>query len=473
MAETFDKIEDVQIPCLLDRKIDNGRFHLIKRIGHGGYSVVYLAIDLQASASPDSPSPQHVAVKCVLDRHGRKAKIEREVDLHSQAAAAVSGVIQIYRTLKEGDLFFVILEYCPHGDLFSTLTETRIFLGNSRLIRSVFIQLIDIITALHRVGIYHRDLKPENILCRTPIDALLKKEAGTIRISLADFGLATQNPRSLSFGCGSYFYMTPECLAGTYSTTVKAYSSRAADIWALGIILVNLICGRSPWKAALMTDPSFKRFVKNPRWLRQMLPLSMPVYRFLNWIFSNHGNHIRMSELRSRFLKIDSFYMTEEEVAAADKTARLVAKDWMPETPLHDFQHEDFADITHVDDVTEHQLFDDTIPIHPDNGSSSNSSSSNTDSGSSTSNSAKISPISSVSGLTHGSAASSSESDFPITPETKPIHPTEGVPELPKGEQPVGDESWVLSASEVHSIHKTLSAQAVQSDTPEVERLVI
>ncbi|KAL5530185.1 hypothetical protein ACEPAF_6442 [Sanghuangporus sanghuang] len=474
MAETFefDQIENVQIPCLLNRKIDNGRFKLIKRIGHGGYSVVYLAVNL--FHHPRSSYPSRVAVKCLLS--SRKQKFQREVEIHKRAARHVRGVIRIYRTLQEGDLFFVILEYCPQGDLFSAITESRTFLGNDRLIKGVFIQLIEIIMLLHNVGIYHRDLKPENVLCvLSPQD--LRKGQPT-NVLLADFGLATENPMSESFGCGSYYYMTPECLAGSYSTRVKAYSSPAADIWALGIMLVNLVCGRSPWKAAMLTDPSFRRFARDCRWLRQMLPLSMPAYNFLSWIFKSHGNNICMSELRRRFLKIDTFYMTRAELAEADKTARLVASDWMLNMPLQDVDIEGDGNITHMDEVDQQQLFDDSIHVDPcdNNSDTSVSSCSNTDTYSFSSpapSSNWTTPFSSVGGRSTNSASSSSESDFPITPETKPVRPAESVPELPKGQQPIASENWVLSADEVHSFHKTLSTHVLQHETLEVERLVL
>lgn len=443
-APAFDTIENTQIPCLLNRKIDNGRFVLERRIGHGGYSVVYLARDLHAR----SPAPTHVAVKCVLDR--RQTKTAREVTLHRRASN-IPGCVKILRTLHETGLYFVILEYCPNGDLFTMITEKKLFLGRDDLIKPVFLQLLDSVAALHRMGIYHRDLKPENVLC-----VMSGGQSTGMKVFIADFGLATEWELSKSFGCGSYFYMTPECLAGSYSSAISAYSSRAADIWALGIILVNLICARSPWKVAMLSDESFARYTRSPRWLRSMLPLSAPAYAFLDRIFANHGNNVRLEDLRAQFLEIDTFYMSPAELAGADKTARLVAREWMPEAPLDDIKQEDILKMAHVGEVDEAVLFDDSV--HTDG----------LESESPTTDGSGTDVLSSLLISCTSTESASSGSDFPITPESKPAQPAEGVPELPAN-QKMG-EQWVLSSAQVLSFHEVLTAAQVE---PSMENLII
>ena len=111
------------------------------------------------------------------------------------------------RTVIETDTtVFVVLDFCEEGDLFGMITEKSRYLGNDELIRSVFLQILDAVEHCHSMGIYHRDLKPENILC---------SERGT-RVVLADFGLATAEPTSGDFGCGSTFYMSPGEFPSSY-----------------------------------------------------------------------------------------------------------------------------------------------------------------------------------------------------------------------------------------------------------------
>ncbi len=189
----FDIIEGKRVPSLANRRIGDGRYLLQNRLGAGGYSIVYLAVDLHSSRR------KKVAVKCLLyETDSHKAKIRRELSMHGQAAG-LPGVIDIYHTVEEMGLFFIVLEYCPDGDLFSMVTDAKLYVGHDELVKNVFLQLLDTVHGLHRMGIYHRDLKPENILCF---------EGGRV-LCISDFGLATSTKNSTNFGCGSYFYMSP------------------------------------------------------------------------------------------------------------------------------------------------------------------------------------------------------------------------------------------------------------------------
>lgn len=169
-------------------------------LGTGAYGVVYRATD--HSTYP----PTQYAVKALnkfnadgsrLD-HRQQEFQRREIALH-HAASAHPNVVSTLRIMDDEDCTFVILEYCPEGDLFSNITERGRYVGNDNLVRSVFLQILDAVEHCHKLGIFHRDLKPENILV---------SNAGAT-VKLADFGLATMDQRTRDFGCGSTFYMSP------------------------------------------------------------------------------------------------------------------------------------------------------------------------------------------------------------------------------------------------------------------------
>lgn len=303
---------------LLGHRIDQGRLELTAILGVGAYGVVYRAID----ATGRSLRPRNFAVKCLLkaslDTRQRQFQ-RREIALH-QLASAHRNVVTMYKTIEEGDYVFVILDYCEDGDLFGMITERQRYVGDDLLIKRVFLQILDAVEYCHSLGIYHRDLKPENIICAN----------GGENVYLADFGLATAEKKSTDFGCGSTFYMSPECQGGL-TTKLDSYSTPANDIWSLGIILVNLTCGRNPWRQACTNDETFRAFLQGENFLRSILPISHNLNYILRHIFTPDPAHrITLKQLRSLVLDIDTFTMSDSELrqahAAAQAAHAAVAK---------------------------------------------------------------------------------------------------------------------------------------------------
>jgi serine/threonine protein kinase len=186
------------------------------------------------------------------------------------------------------------------------------YVGDDELIRSVFLQLIDGLAFLHSLGISHRDIKPENLVC---------SDNGT-RVRICDFGLATSERKSNEFGCGSTFYIAPECL-GDWNPSQTHYDTQRSDIWSLGIILVNLVCGRNPWRIASTSDESFTSFLADPTFLRRILPISDECLYVLAQIFTIDPNaRISLNKLRRTVLNVNSFFMDEQELLAAHSAAQ-------------------------------------------------------------------------------------------------------------------------------------------------------
>lgn len=174
-------------------KVLAGRLRFTSILGIGAYGVVYTAVDLQTDIT--------YAVKALnkigLEPRQRKFQ-QREIQLHHQASAHPN-VVSMIQIIDCPECTFVVLEYCPEGDLFANITERGNYTGNDALAKSVFLQILDAVEYCHSIGIYHRDLKPENILVT---------DHG-LTAKLADFGLATSDPITSDFGCGSTFYMSP------------------------------------------------------------------------------------------------------------------------------------------------------------------------------------------------------------------------------------------------------------------------
>lgn len=174
---------------------DEGSLRLVENIGKGGMGVVYRAVD-------ESDMTEY-AVKILLKADPKSIEGQcqtREIVMH-QIASDHPNVLTLHKVINRDDdqYIFLVLDYCPGGDLFMAISETQDYVKNDYLTKKVFIQILDAVQSIHDKGIYHRDLKPDNIL--------VNKE-GT-EIFLCDFGLATDVTKCQQFRCGSNYYMSP------------------------------------------------------------------------------------------------------------------------------------------------------------------------------------------------------------------------------------------------------------------------
>ncbi|PVU98913.1 hypothetical protein BB560_005585 [Smittium megazygosporum] len=219
------------------------------------------------------------------ERH-RTRLHKNEIRMHSLASGH-RNVVTLCFVAETISTFHIGMEYCPMGDLYEAITSTNLPLmhplsnlkGNLDKIKYVFRQLLDGVMYCHKQFVFHRDLKPENILVAAD---------GTVKI--ADFGLATSDLWSVEHGCGSSFYMSPELhnplfpeqnkLCTFYSENgTPMYCPQQCDIWALGVIWLNLCFGRNPWRVATTSDSTFVEYIKSPNILHYLFPISKPCFK--------------------------------------------------------------------------------------------------------------------------------------------------------------------------------------------------
>jgi serine/threonine protein kinase len=87
-----------------------------------------------------------------------------------------------------------------------------------------------------------------------------------------------------------------------------SYASGPNDVWSLGVILVNLCCGRNPWKRASTEDSTFRAFLRDPQFLRSILPLSPELNSILRRIFEcDPHKRITLPELRRLIVECPRF----------------------------------------------------------------------------------------------------------------------------------------------------------------------
>jgi len=204
------------------------------KLGSGRYSNVYLGRCLNRDKiSQINRSDGIVAIKKInmfgfsFDTH--KMLLNEITIMKTLIKYEHPNIIKCYDVIEDIDTTYIVMEYCEDGHLGTMLTKPMKLVN----IKYYFGQLLSALHFLHSYDILHRDLKPTNILltCNKKI------------LKICDFGfakIATKMQR-VSTICGSPLYMAPEIL------NHKKYDN-ACDIWALGMILFEMMYGYHPCK---------------------------------------------------------------------------------------------------------------------------------------------------------------------------------------------------------------------------------
>jgi serine/threonine protein kinase len=105
-----------------------------------------------------------------------------------------------------------------------------------------------------------------------------------------------------------------ECIG---QPTRRHYSTKYNDIWALGVILMNLVTGRNPWRNATPDDACFAAYLNDNDFFRQVLPISEGVNDVLKGIFIlNPLRRVSLAELRRKIRALDTFFDHENDLSA-------------------------------------------------------------------------------------------------------------------------------------------------------------
>jgi tetratricopeptide (TPR) repeat protein len=181
-----------------------------------------------------------VALKLMRSGEGVDAKALIRFLAEAEAVAAIRhpNVVEVYAYGDHQGKPYLALEYCPGGDLTKlTKAEQTRDAGWFRRVAALMAQVADGVNAAHLLGIVHRDLKPHNVLLAAD---------GTPKV--ADFGLAKRgNSGDLTRTdaiLGTPAYMSPEQAGGG-----TKFVGPESDVWALGVILYELLTGDRPLDA--------------------------------------------------------------------------------------------------------------------------------------------------------------------------------------------------------------------------------
>ena len=209
-----------------------GRYHILEQLGEGGMAVVYKAYDTRLETD--------VAVKVIRTENLAPSILENalirfEREAKSLAKLTHANIVKVQDYGKYEDKPWLVMPYLPGGTLKQKLH------GIPMAYQEAAALLIPIARALayaHQQGMVHRDVKPSNILITHSGDPML-----------TDFGIAKiiDSESTLDLTGTSATIGTPEYMAPEQATSKNV--DHRADIYALGIVLFEMVCGRKPYQA--------------------------------------------------------------------------------------------------------------------------------------------------------------------------------------------------------------------------------
>jgi beta-lactam-binding protein with PASTA domain/serine/threonine protein kinase len=235
---TSDPAQDKQEPAdhLSGRVLDN-RYLIGSRIARGGMATVYEANDLRLDRT--------VAVKVMHPGLGDDDEFAARFVAEARSAAKLShpNVVGVFDQGNDDGTVFLAMELIPGHTLRDTIGKEAP-LSTARAL-ALLEPMVSALAAAHRAGLVHRDVKPENVLI---------SDDG--RVKVADFGLAkavsaTTQHTATGVLIGTVSYVAPELV-------VEGRSDARADVYAVGVILYELLTGKKPHEGETPIQVAYK-----------------------------------------------------------------------------------------------------------------------------------------------------------------------------------------------------------------------
>lgn len=274
--------ENLRSPAeMLKRK----RYKLVEEIGEGAYGTVWRAsYQLSPSVTANTTAPtttttsttstgtspasprsavRNVAVKVMTyDRNQRQRLLScLKAEVYVLEKYPHPNIITLYDHFVIDDKAYLIMEFADGGSLYGLLRDVKKLKEPTAY--EYFVQILKGVLYLHSFGIAHRDLKTDNVLLVNS-----KTEPGVKIAKITDFGLSRQMYKRKvgQMKAGSYAgtksYMAPEILCcdiyPDFESEPFEFDAFKADVWALGVLLYELLCGDTPFRNLNSSEEIYK-----------------------------------------------------------------------------------------------------------------------------------------------------------------------------------------------------------------------
>ena len=234
---------------LLGKRI-SGRYKVLEMIGGGGMSNVYLAHDMILD--------RDVAIKVLRYDFSNEDDLHRRFQREALSATSLThpNIVNIFDVGEDRDIHYLVMEYVEGKTLKHYIVDHSPLPPLETV--NIMKQLTSAIAHAHQNQIIHRDIKPQNILMD-----------GITHVKITDFGIAmalsatsfTQTNSVL----GTVHYLSPEQARGGTAT-------KQSDIYALGIVLYELLTGKLPFSGESAVSIALKHLQTETPSVRAVVP---------------------------------------------------------------------------------------------------------------------------------------------------------------------------------------------------------
>ena len=276
------ELEDFDIPHLKDNDIIFFSFELlatykssnnfyqyefIRWIKSGGFGNIYLAKEVDSNKDF---AVKEISVKNFSNEN--LYNISRESMILKEMSHI--NIIKFHRIFIYNQKFYIIMDFARGGELSSILSSNKPL--KEEHAKNLFHQIYNAVCYIHSKNIIHRDLKPNNIL-------FLDEEK--THIIIIDFGISGSsngNQKEL-VKAGTQLYLPPEVLTG-----VEFSSSTKLDIWALGIILYQMVEGCHPFENKNKKGSVINNILKNKLEFNKKIQISESLKKLLQGLLEKN-----------------------------------------------------------------------------------------------------------------------------------------------------------------------------------------
>ena len=276
------ELEDFDIPHLKDNDIIFFSFELlatykssnnfyqyefIRWIKSGGFGNIYLAKEVDSNKDF---AVKEISVKNFSNEN--LYNISRESMILKEMSHI--NIIKFHRIFTYNQKFYIIMDFARGGELSSILSSNKPL--KEEHAKNLFHQIYNAVCYIHSKNIIHRDLKPNNIL-------FLDEEK--THIIIIDFGISGSsngNQKEL-VKAGTQLYLPPEVLTG-----VEFSSSTKIDIWALGIILYQMVEGCHPFENKNKKGSVINNILKNKLEFNKKIQISESLKKLLQGLLEKN-----------------------------------------------------------------------------------------------------------------------------------------------------------------------------------------